>query len=72
MFKLRQRVALKNPDISEPSEVRGTVNGTATTVREDGTIEHLYVVLLEHGFWNPARDVYISAMIIHPDNLLPV
>ncbi len=70
-FFLGQRVSLDEG--GNTPRHKGRIVGTCTEI-VDGTIptmvRMMYLVKLDEGFYNPAQDMYVSMIPVHPSNLL--
>lgn len=71
-MKHGDRVCLKNVDsVSFP---RGTIVGTATVQRIQGrgSIQFLYMVELDNGFYNQDQTVWTSILAVDFDSMIPI
>lgn len=67
-FKDGDVVELLGPQ-QQRQGIFGRVVGTASYLRY-GHISNQIVVLLNNGFYDPEKVVYVSALLVHPDNCI--
>ena len=76
-FQLGQRVKLV--DVDKTPNVSGYIIGTYTEVKNvslresrmyDPEMYMGYLVKLDEGFYDPAHNIFVRCLPVHPDNLI--
>lgn len=68
VYKMGQKVKIYSVE-GKPIH-KGKIVGTATVQEMDKELRLLYVVSLDRGFWNEAKDVYLTIILVHPESFV--